>query len=574
MASLTEKTTALGYVNAMHLLRRTTYKPSKALANTFASLTPAQALDQLFTFNAPAIQKPINKDTSATYFPDFANPTVVYDSAVDNQYQTDTINFWMYNAVKDSSIQWKLNMFLHSIYIIDYSTVSMTYDYINLLQLYTNKSLKELAYKMTLNQRMLYYLSNNTNTKTAPNQNYAREFLELFTIMKGPQIAAGNYTNYTELDVQQAAKVLTGFRATNGLDLRMNYLDKGMTANSAGHIPNPTNAGWTYATTNIPTGYCVLSQHDITNKTFSAAFGGTTINGSNALTGTYTVYDELQAFINMIFGQTETAMNYARRIYRFFVKSEISLEAEADIISPLALNLLSVQGGVTYNLEAAVKLLLKSKHFYDEEDTIAKDQNFGGKVKSPLDLMLNFMNESSFGIVSPILNPSHFFVYFNVLRGYCWNSGFQFFDSVNVSGYPGYSDSPNFDKNWVTIATLNQRYQSGWVEWIINGYNFNGFYSKLDVPEFIRTSGNFTNPANATILLSELFDIFFVSNPQGLRYGYFENALLNGLSAANWATTWNTWIADLTNVTKKNAVKIATERLLKAMLKSVEYQVM
>lgn len=574
MASLTEKTTALGYINAMHLLRRTTFNPSKAQANAFASLTPAQALDQLFTFVAPSLQKPVKKEDGTTYFPDFANPTVTYDSTYDNQTPTDSMNFWMYNAVKNSTIQWKLNLFLHSIFIVDYTSVSMTYDYINLIQFYTNKSLKELAYKISLNQRMLYYLTNNTNTKFSPNQNYAREFLELFTIMKGPQIAAGNYTNYTELDVQQAAKVLTGFRATNALSARMDYLDKGATANVAGHIPNPTNAGWTYAATNIPTGYCTLSQHDITNKTFSAAFGGTTINGSNALTGTYTVYDELQAFINMIFAQNETAKNYARRIYRFFVKSEITTEVESDIIDPMATNLLSVQGGITYNLEAAVKLLLKSKHFYDEEDSIARDQNFGGKVKSPMDLVLNFINESSVQLASPITHPTHFFNYFNNLRNYIYNSGFQFFDSVNVSGYPGYSDAPSYDKNWVTIATLNQRYKSGWVEWIINGYNFNGFFSKLDVPEFVRTSGNFTDPANATTLLNELFDMYFVSTPQGLRYGYFENALLNGLSAANWATTWNTWIADLTNVTKKNAVKIALERLLKAMLKSVEYQVM
>lgn len=97
----------------------------------------------------------------------------------------------------------------------------------------------------------------------------------------------------------------------------MNYLDKGLTTNIAGHAPNPSNAGWTYAATNLPTGLCNIAQHDIGNKTFSAAFGNQTINGSNVLTGSYTAYDELQAFINMIFNQQETARNYARRLYRF-----------------------------------------------------------------------------------------------------------------------------------------------------------------------------------------------------------------------------------------------------------------
>ena len=35
---------------------------------------------------------------------------------------------------------------------------------------------------------MLNYLDNTTNNKNNPNENYAREFLELFTIVKGPQI--------------------------------------------------------------------------------------------------------------------------------------------------------------------------------------------------------------------------------------------------------------------------------------------------------------------------------------------------------------------------------------------------
>ena len=52
---------------------------------------------------------------------------------------------------------------------------------------------------------MLNYLDNTTNNKNNPNENYAREFLELFTIVKGPQI--GEITNYTEVDIQKTAQV-------------------------------------------------------------------------------------------------------------------------------------------------------------------------------------------------------------------------------------------------------------------------------------------------------------------------------------------------------------------------------
>ncbi len=59
---------------------------------------------------------------------------------------------------------------------------------------------------------MLRFLSGNQNTDTAPNENYSRELLELFTIGKGNAVGNGDYTNYTEDDVVQIAKVLTGWR--------------------------------------------------------------------------------------------------------------------------------------------------------------------------------------------------------------------------------------------------------------------------------------------------------------------------------------------------------------------------
>ena len=65
---------------------------------------------------------------------------------------------------------------------------------------------------MTLDGAMLKYLNGNTNTKSSPNENYGRELQELFTIGKGPEVAPGDYTTYTEADVKAAAKVLTGWQ--------------------------------------------------------------------------------------------------------------------------------------------------------------------------------------------------------------------------------------------------------------------------------------------------------------------------------------------------------------------------
>jgi uncharacterized protein (DUF1800 family) len=113
----------------------------------------------------------------------------------------------------------KMLFFLHKCMVVNSNTNTSErfYDYLALIFKYTTGSFKTLAKKMTKDNLMLIYLNNTDNKKTAPNENYAREFLELFTIGKGPQIAPGNYTNYTEQDVVVGAKLLTGIRLdTNG----------------------------------------------------------------------------------------------------------------------------------------------------------------------------------------------------------------------------------------------------------------------------------------------------------------------------------------------------------------------
>lgn len=63
---------------------------------------------------------------------------------------------------------------------------------------------RELVYAMTLDSAMLEWLDGARNAIPLPNENYARELLELFTLGKYPQV-------YTEGDVREAARVLTGW---------------------------------------------------------------------------------------------------------------------------------------------------------------------------------------------------------------------------------------------------------------------------------------------------------------------------------------------------------------------------
>jgi uncharacterized protein (DUF1800 family) len=64
--------------------------------------------------------------------------------------------------------------------------------------------------EITVDPAMLYWLNGNENAQGAPNENYARELLELFTLGVIPQV-------YTEQDIREAARALTGWAVVNNL---------------------------------------------------------------------------------------------------------------------------------------------------------------------------------------------------------------------------------------------------------------------------------------------------------------------------------------------------------------------
>lgn len=80
---------------------------------------------------------------------------------------------------------------------------------------------RTLAYKMLTDAAMLRWLDGQQNTSKAPNENLSREFMELFTL--------GHGDSYTETDVREGARALTGWRATRagGTEFRTGLHDSG-----------------------------------------------------------------------------------------------------------------------------------------------------------------------------------------------------------------------------------------------------------------------------------------------------------------------------------------------------------
>jgi uncharacterized protein (DUF1800 family) len=74
---------------------------------------------------------------------------------------------------------------------------------------YPKANFHDMAYAVTIDPSMLRYLTGELNVRGAPNENYARELMELFTL--GVTDAAGK-PNYTQTDVEQLAKALSGWQ--------------------------------------------------------------------------------------------------------------------------------------------------------------------------------------------------------------------------------------------------------------------------------------------------------------------------------------------------------------------------
>lgn len=76
-----------------------------------------------------------------------------------------------------------------------------------LLRRYALGSFRTLLLEMSRDPAMLLWLDSNSNVKGKPNENFARELMELFSLGVG---------HYTEKDVQEAARAFTGWHTAGG----------------------------------------------------------------------------------------------------------------------------------------------------------------------------------------------------------------------------------------------------------------------------------------------------------------------------------------------------------------------
>lgn len=543
MASLNPITGALGTQQAAHLLRRATLGPRLQDISSFAGMTAQAAVTALTQTQAiPAL--PIDPASGT----DWVYPNTVSPNSTNlSDY---TRSWWMENMRSSGpNLTERMIWFYHTHFPMIMSRIEnnqqFSIDYLRLLRHYALGNYKELAKALVIDNAMLLHLDGNLNIKGVPQENFAREFLELYTVGKGEEVSLGDYTNFTEQDVQALTKALTGW----GIDPTFQTIDP---------------------VTNLPTGKVkgsatTSSQHDVTAKQFSGAFNNTIIQ-TGSVTGTNAavtaVYTELDDILNMVFASPHTAKHICRRIYREFVYYDITPEVETDIIEPLANTLVSNN----YNITSVLEVLLQSEHFYDLDTPITEDNNIGAIIKSPMDLVIGTMRLFNLTVPDKTTQLTAHYEMYNQLIAQLELQGLQFFEPYDVAGYEPYYQFPDYHRYWISSNYLANRYKFS--ELLITGFTgMNGNLLKLDVVAFVDT--NCSNPGNADTLVQELVSWLFPMTIDTVRFNYFrDNVLLDQLSAANWTAEWNNYVNTSSDVT----VRLQLESLITAMMQTPEYQ--
>lgn len=120
---------------------------------------------------------------------------------------TPQINLnWVRQMVSDdySCLQEKMTLFWHGHFACESKRFDHAARQINTIRAHALGNFRDLVVAISKDAAMIIYLNNQQNKKSKPNENYARELMELFTIGRG---------NYTEQDIREAARAFTGWFA-------------------------------------------------------------------------------------------------------------------------------------------------------------------------------------------------------------------------------------------------------------------------------------------------------------------------------------------------------------------------
>src|SRR5262245_42834128 len=232
--------------------------------------------------------------------------------------ETQRVAYWWANRMVATRhpLEEKMALFWHGHFAVNESKVRDYRKMLGQLELFYKHgtgNFRDLMIAEAKDPAMLSFLDAGVNVKGAPNGNFAREIMELFTMGVG---------NYSERDIREAARAFTGW----------NYVDLKFVVNK--------------------------DQHDDGQKTFLGKSGN---------------FDGVDV-IDIILQQPVTARFIAGKVYRYFVRQELSPELQA--------RLGNVLRDANYNMSSLLETIFLSRDFYSPPSV-------GTQIKSPVQLAIS-----------------------------------------------------------------------------------------------------------------------------------------------------------------------------------------
>lgn len=523
ISGLTKYSGAWTSNEAQHLAKRCLFGSPKKDIDQFLALGLSASLDQLLNVTSPLPAPPLNDYNTTTVTDPAVAPGTTWVNNVNNDgtiqsNRRNSLKKWWTGLMinQQSNLREKMTLFWMNFFgneIGDVGNGNWSYIQQTLLRQNALGNFKLMVRAITTDVSMLRYLNGYVNTASAPDENYARELQELFTLGKGPG------SQYTEADVRTAARVLTGWRIN----------------------------------TTTYTSFFDSTRHDTTSKTFSSFYGGKTITGKTGAAGA-TETDEL---IDMIFSKDEVSKYICRRLYRWFVYYKIDTAVEINVIEPLA----KILRDNNYEIKPVLRALFQSEHFFDP-------LNQGCFIKSPVDLVVSTLRE--YGVVFPAATAyMESTNMWNYIRNWFSSLNQDIGDPPNVSGWPAYYQEPQYHEIWITADTLlkRNRYTD---QMILSGYTFSGFKLIIDAVAFART---LPKPNDPNKLIDDILSIIYrVPLSAATKQTIKQQILLsNQTNDAYWTTAWDAYINNPTTA-NFNVVNTRLKSLLQYFMNLPEYQ--
>ena len=305
-----------------HLLRRAGFGATRAELDRYLTLGYTETVAELLR---PEAAPEMEEDLLRRYMVD-QNSLMLIESCQAH---------WLYRIINTQRpLEEKMALFWHNLFATAYGKLNHAKAVVNQTNTFRRQGLgsfRNLLLELSRDPAMIFWLDNKDNHRDAPNENYGRELLELFSLGIG---------NYTEDDVRACARAFTGWTIANA-----EYMS----------IRASRDSVWPHGRLDWQFQYRP-EDHDDSPKTFLGHTGN--FNGTDV--------------IDLICRQPATARFIAGKLYQFFV---------SDTPNEAAIQLLAGEFQRTEgDIRAVLRLLFLSDFFRSPAARLAR-------VKSPVELV-------------------------------------------------------------------------------------------------------------------------------------------------------------------------------------------